>query len=68
MVWQPQKGEEHLMERPGARTTKLSSVVWVVGPRTTEILWEGLSVRATVLDTDCNKITQIYLNINIYTY
>jgi len=49
------------MGRPGARTTKLSSAVWVVGPQTTGLLWEGMSVRATVLATDCNKMTQVYL-------
>ena len=50
-----------MIERPGALTTKLSSAVWVVGPRTTGLLWEGISVGATVLATDCNKITQVYI-------
>ena len=49
------------MERPGARTTKFSSDVWVVGPRITGLLWEGTSVRTTVLATDFNKITQVYI-------
>ena len=56
------------MERPGARTSKLSSSVWELGPRTTGLLWEGMSVRATVLATDCNEITEVYiLCVTIYT-
>jgi hypothetical protein len=50
-----------MMERPGAHTTKLPSAVWAVGPQTTGLLWEGVSIRVTVLTTDCNNITQMYI-------
>ena len=56
------------MERPGARTTKLSSAVWAVGHRDTGFLWEGMSVRTTVLATDCNEITQVYTRDKITKY
>jgi len=49
------------MEKPGAHTTKLPSVVWTIRPRTTGLLWEGVSVHVTIPATDCNNITQMYI-------